>query len=466
MKKIAAIILLSVFSLFAQSATSPEAVARRLERVEKIYRGLEYNTTSFNDLKQKWIITDPTYIREIFNRFVVKNALRINGRKPTIAEIEKNAQHIYDADVFIDLRRRFYDDEIEVIRFFREPKMATADSSDYFFDPVTDYIFIKDILGNELYQDMKKQMYALNDITKTSFDYKPGYNFNIYMHLYRPEVMFWSTTTDDRNKYMVSAFGNWGNDHISFPGWYLPDYVAGFRLAYADSIVNSVPIVTYTAEAGIGIPTIFPDLGMQNTDSGRKLVNSGTGFYLKTDGKFLKAATPSLSNLNISLETYFTVGTKDGIDFKVPVGSRFFSNRNYVDLFFTEDNIVRLSDWGTFYAGIGTSAFDVKYYEVTSLTNVPSLAVSNFENGFRYAVASEIGLHNTGGLLSHNVGVLMNYNISEETGYLGLKASLMISNVFGAEFKIMSPIKMSSKASPAYRPDTYLVFSPIIRINY
>jgi hypothetical protein len=89
MKKTITIILLSVVTLFAQSATSPEAVAARRERVEKIYRGLEYNTTSFNDLKQKWIITDPSYIREIFNRFVVKNALRINGRKPTFAEIEK-----------------------------------------------------------------------------------------------------------------------------------------------------------------------------------------------------------------------------------------------------------------------------------------------------------------------------------------------------------------------------------------
>ena len=466
MKKTITIILLSVVSLFAQSSTAPEAVAARLARVEKIYRGLEYNTTSFNDLKQKWIITDPSYIREIFNRFVVKNALRINGRKPTLAEIEKNALYIYNADVFVDVRRRFYDDEIEVVRFFKEPKMATVDSSEYFFDPVQDYIFIKDILGNELYQDMKKQMYALNDITKTSFDYKPAYNFNIYMHLYHPEVMFWSSTTDNRNKYLLSIFGNWGNDRIAFPGWYYPDYVAGFRLAYADSIINSLPDVTYTAEAGIGVPAIFPDLGIQENGSGRQLINSGTGFYLKGSGKFLKAASSDLSDLDISLETYFTIGTKDGVDFKVPIGSRFFSTRNYVDLFFLQDNIVKLSDWGSFYAGIGASAFDVKYYEVTSLTSAPQLADSKFENGFRYSINSEIGLHNVGGLLSHNVGVLMNYNLSEETGYLGLKTSLMVSNTFGVEFKIMTPIRMSSVAAPAYRPDTYLIFSPMIRINY
>lgn len=466
MKKLIAIILLSAVSLFAQSTTSPEAVASRLERVEKIYRGLEYNTTSFNDLKQKWIITDPTYIREIFNRFVVKNALRINGRKPTLAEIEKNAQYIYDDNVFVDLRRRFYDDEIEVVRFFKEPKMATADSSDYFFDPVQDFIFIKDILGNELYQDMKKQMYALNDITKTSFDYKPAYNFNIYMHLYHPEVMFWSTTTDNRNKYFVSAFGNWGNDHIALPGWYFPDYIAGFKMAYADSIVNSLPDVTYAIEAGIGIPAIFPDLGLQDNGSQRKLENSGTGFFLKGSGKFLKGLSSDLSDLNISVESYFSIGTKSGSDLKKPLGSRFFSTRNYVDLFLLEDNILKLSDWGAFYAGLGGSAFDVKYYEVTSFNDAPSLTSSKFENGFRYSITSEFGLHNTGGLLSHNVGILMNYNLSEETAYLGMKTSLMISNVIGVEFKIMTPIRMSSVPQPAYRPDTYLVFSPIIRINY
>jgi len=207
-------------------------------------------------------------------------------------------------------------------------------------------------------------------------------------------------------------------------------------------------------------------LGGSDSSSGRKLVNSGTGFYLKGGGKFFKGKDTDLSNVDISLTTYFTIGTDKGADFKVPLGTKFFTTRNYVDLFIKQDDIARLSDWGAVFAGIGVSATDVKYLQITSMTEAPTIADSKFDNGFRYSVNSELGLANIGGLLSHSVGVILNYNISEETGYLGLKANLMVSNVFGFDFKIMTPIRMSSASQPAYRPDTYLVFSPIIRINY
>ena len=453
---------ISVCSLYAQ--TADQAVSPRVARIEKIYRSLEYNTTSFNDLKQTWIVTDPVYVREIFNRFVVKNALRINGRKPTLEEVEARANYIYNGNVFIDIRRRFYDDELEVLRFFKETRLATSDTSEYFFDAIKDFVFIKDILGNDLYLDLKKQMYALNDITKTSYDTKPAFNFNIYLHLYEPELMFWSTTTNGRNKYLASAFGTWGNDHISLPGWYFPDYVAGFRLAYADSIVNSIPVTTYSVEAGVGIPAIQPNIGVDNF-TGRKLEHSGPGFYLKAEGQPFKQISEKIPDFNVSLTAYFTIGTNKAVDFDLPVGSKFFSTRNYFDFFLRKDNLSHLSEWGNVYAGVGFSAFDVKYYQITGLPE-PVLANSIFENGFRYAITTEAGLSNVGGLLSHNVGVLFNYSLSEKTVYLGLKTGVMISNSVGFDFKVMTPIQVGGSLQPTYRSDTYLVFSPIIRINY
>ena len=94
--------------MFAQSADVDSSKFRRLQL---IYKDLEYNTIAFNDLKNTWVVTDPIYIREIFNRFIVKDALTINGKLPTESIINKKIQDIYNGDVFIELRKRYYDDE-------------------------------------------------------------------------------------------------------------------------------------------------------------------------------------------------------------------------------------------------------------------------------------------------------------------------------------------------------------------
>ncbi|MDP3148251.1 MAG: hypothetical protein Q8N83_03880, partial [Ignavibacteria bacterium] len=96
-------------------------------RLEKIYRNLEYNTTAFNDLKKTWVVTDPVYVRELYNRFVVKNALAIQGIKPSLETLQAKSRDIYDGNVFVELRKRYYDDEIEILRFFTESKLASQD---------------------------------------------------------------------------------------------------------------------------------------------------------------------------------------------------------------------------------------------------------------------------------------------------------------------------------------------------
>ncbi|MBU0561275.1 MAG: hypothetical protein KKD86_05285, partial [Bacteroidetes bacterium] len=90
----------------------------KFEYLDKIYRNLEYNTTAFNDLKRIWNITDPVYVREIYNRFIVENALLLDGKKPSMEMLKEKTKDIYRGEVFIELRRRYYDDEIEQLRFF------------------------------------------------------------------------------------------------------------------------------------------------------------------------------------------------------------------------------------------------------------------------------------------------------------------------------------------------------------
>ncbi|HRI48355.1 MAG TPA: hypothetical protein PK559_14715, partial [Ignavibacteriaceae bacterium] len=62
--------LLLVLSIQVGLYAQNEDSLARASRLEMIYRNLEYNTTAFNDLKKIWVVTDPVFIREIFNRFV------------------------------------------------------------------------------------------------------------------------------------------------------------------------------------------------------------------------------------------------------------------------------------------------------------------------------------------------------------------------------------------------------------
>lgn len=464
MNKLFLLLSLLTISVFGQSGEVPKDP--KAARLESIYRNLEYNTTSFNDLKQKWIVTDPVFVREIFNRFVVKNALRINGRKPTLNQLEQYAYHIYAGNVFIDLRRRYYDDELELIRFFKEERAASSDSSDYFFDGITDFVFIKDILGDELYVDLKKQIYAYNDITKSYFDNKPAYNFDIYLHLTEPEVMFWSATTNNRNKYLVSFIGRWGNDHISLPGWYASDYIFGLKLNYVDSLINNRPAKTYIGEFGIGIPTVQPDLGFDPEFTGRRLWHSGSSFYFKFIGSPLGLIWEPLSDIELNATGYFSLGENRSTDFKIPTITKFYSQRNYFDLFFRKNDLTTFSDLGAVFVGGGFSAFDVKYFGLNPAIPTLSLEKSTEGNGFKYGVSAEAGVKNDGGLLSHMLGMMLNYNITEGLGYFGFKLNFMITNSVGFDFKVMSALQFSDSGLPKYRSESYVVFSPVIKINY
>lgn len=462
MKKILAILFLLSVTAFSQGGLSTDP---KVERIQRIYRNLEYNTTSFNDLKQKWIVTDPVFVREIFNKFVVHNSLTINGKKPTEKEVEDNAEYIYNGDVFIDLRRRFYDDEVEMIRFFKE-RRNYIDTSEYFFDPIYDFVSIKDILGEKLYNDLKSQSYAMNDITKSYFDYKPAYNFNIYLHLIEPEVMFWNATTNNRNKYMVSVIGKWGDDRIGLPGWYHPDYIMGFKIAYEDSLVNNKEVISYSGAFGIGVPVSQPDLGIDTSFTGRKLQHTGTPFYLRFVGKPFQTLWSEIADWEVQTAFLFSIGLKKAADFNYVDTTQFYSTRNYFDIFFKKNNIGRLSDFGNLSAGFGVSAFDTKYYEFIPGEKNLSVLTGPDKNGFKYALNTEASLTNEGSVLSHDFTLQLNYNFSEKLVLFGVKFSALISNTLGFDIRIVSPILAGAKKLPAYRSDTYFVFSPVIRINY
>ncbi len=453
-------ILIALFLVAASFSQVPDSV--KLQRLKTIYRSLEYNTIAFNDLKNTWDITDPLFVREIFNRLVVANALRVNGKKPTLEFVKEKAKDIYDGKVFIELRRRYYDNEIELMRFFTESKLDSTRHT-YFFDPLTDNIQIRHILGDKVYDELKKQFYAFNDLTKTYYDSKDAYEFDINLQLFNPDLMFFSMTTNDRNKYLVSAIGRWGNDYIVLPGWYYPNYVAGLKLTYIDYLINSRPHYTYSVEVGMGMTAHQPTFDYNVLDAVR-LYNTGNSLYFKFDGNPLALFLDKVDNYNFQLLLSLAVTQFPASSFDLDYVSKFYSTRNYFAFVFTYKNIFNVMDLGWLNASASISGFDIYNY-LYSPKYSQLIDLEPDASKFKYNLNLGASLSNPSGLLHYNTGVLWNINFSDGYSYLGVKALLMLSNTIGFDFRFFTGFSFKGDL-PYYRQSTYLIFSPIIRINY
>jgi hypothetical protein len=435
-------------------------------RLEKIYRNLEYNTTAFNDLKKTWVVTDPVYVREIYNRFVVKNALMIQGIKPTLEILTEKSRDIYGGNVFVELRKRYYDDEVEILRFFTEAKLVTQDSSDYFFDEIHDYVFIKNVLGEEMYQDLKKQFYALNDLTKSSYDNKYSYNYDIYLHFFEPELMFWNATTNQKNKYLLSAIGRWGNDFISLPAWFYPDYVTGLKVTYIDYLINNRPNNTYILEMGTGLPTRQPVLGIEAEELSKRLFHTGANLYFKIMGNPLRLFWDDMLDIEVTLQGMLSLTQYKTKDFRLNYLTQFYSQRNYFSFFVRKKELLSFSDVGALGVGLGVSSYDIYHFlldpDQIKLTDLETNSKGKFKNN----LLAEVFISGEGGLLAHNLSTLFSYDYTESYGFIGFKMFFMLNNTFGFDFRYFTSYRFTTKPLPFYRTNSYLVFSPVIRINY
>ena len=459
--------LLFIFIIFTFSNIySQISDEKKFEYIDKVYRNLEYNTIAFNDLKKTWNLTDPMFVREIFNRFVVQNALRIDGKKPSADTLKKLVNDVFNGYVFIELKKRYYDDEIELLRFFTEATINEDTVKTYYFDEFNDPVYIKSVLGDKVYQDLKSKLYSLTDLSKTFYDSKEGYKFDIYFHVQNPELRFYQLTTNNRNKFLLSFIGRWGNDYIVMPGWYDAHYNIGVKLQYIDYLVNNQPNSAYNVEIGYSVDARWPGFGFVEGNYGRRLFSSGNNLYIHMDGNPLKLIWPKLNKFDLYFDGSFSMTEYTVKDYNVNYISQFYSNRNYLVFLVKYKNFANFMDLGNLQAGLGLAAFDIYQYYLD-----PSrLALINAKNSplgyFKNSIVSEIGVENYTGLLQHNIFLQLGYDLTDATGYFGLKTQFMLSNSIGFDFKFFKALAKPKNGLPFFRFDNYLVFSPIIRINY
>ena len=93
-------------------------------------------------------------------------------------------------------------------------KELQSENPNYLFDPIKDGFLLRDVVGEKVYDKIKSQGYFYSSLTKTNYDTKNGYFYDIYLNALEPHLMYWNTTSAARNKYLVYAFGKWGSDEV------------------------------------------------------------------------------------------------------------------------------------------------------------------------------------------------------------------------------------------------------------
>lgn len=463
MKKFS-LLLLSL--IFFQNGFSQETDSVTATNLKKIYNSLEYNTIAFNDLKEQWIVNDPVFIREIYNRFVVRNAFRINDKKVSREFLEQKTEDIYNGRILIEVRKRYYDDEIEFFGFIPEEEINQPVPK-YVFDPVVDGFYLREVLNDKIYDKIRNRDYYFDNLTKTDYDVKSGYYFDLKLNMLEPDIMYWNTTSNARNKYLLSFFGKWGDDRIMQPGWYANEYIFGSKVTYYSNISNNQQNYTYSVSLGTNAPASKPFVG---TAPAKPLYVSGKSLYIKISGDFMKYIDESLTDFDLSVETKYTfVDNTKTLDYgKKPAKFDFYSNKTYFVLEVMKRNLFNLFDFGQFELGGGLASADVHHlqYDPAAVKISDLQGTKSLFDKFSHFAFVDFGVARTGGLIQHNLHTLIGYNVQGGFGYFGVKMKVMLNDTFGMDIRYFNTYGVDKKKYDPWRYDSFLVFSPIIRINY
>ncbi len=419
--------------------------------LEKIYYNLEYNTSSFDDIKKQWIITDPELIRELSNKFIANNSVSVDGKNVNKEFIKELNNQIALGNVTISLRKRFYDNEIEYFAFI------SNNNNEPIFDPVLDGFYLQSIVGKELYKNLQGKTYFFVDLSKEEFSTKHGYNFDVNLNALHSTIMFWNTTANNQNKYLLSFFGDWGNESIHFAGWSFQQYFLGAQLTYYSKLPPDPRNYTYLVKFGTGVQTSVP---YQTTVPDIPLLKSGTNVYTKLSASIFS------KNFFLDLEAMMTLTDYTVSDFEFPKPMKYNSIRNFYNFNIRGINLANLADFGSLEGSFGIATHDFNEYEYDPAQGgiVDLTPYKGFMDRFNHFINGSIGVTKDGGLVQHKFEVFVGYN-PEKYGYYGFSLNMMLSNTFGFEIRMSNAFGLDNVKYP-WRMDSYLVFSPIFRINY
>ena len=445
--------------VLASSLYSQEIDTTRVyNELKGIYSNLEYNTSAFDNMKKRWVINDPELIRDLSNRFIANNYVKIDGKNTDQEFINRFNEEIYDGKVVVSVRKRYFDDEVEYFAFVNADESDTL-SDAALFDPVLSGFYLKAIIGDDLYAKVLDQSYFYTDTSVKKYYTRDGYNFDLYFNILNAHIMFWSTSSRYQDKYLLSIFQQWGSDEIYFPGWTFQQYFVGLQLTHYGKVSSDRRNYSYNVGIGTGIEKTG---GVFDYEPPEPMLKSG-------DNVFLRYSTSAFDrDMFFDFEGMVTMGSYGPENYDFDSTTNFYSIRNYFSLKFRSIKMFDVGDLGQFEASVGLSTYDMNYYQYDPNSDeiIDLIDYKDFLRRFNNTVNIEAGVSKVGGLLQHRI-ILFAGISPDQYGFYGAKINFMLSDTFGFDIRFAKSFGLETASyNQPWRDDSYIVFSPILRINY
>ncbi|MBX2991914.1 MAG: hypothetical protein KF749_12215 [Bacteroidetes bacterium] len=425
------------------------AQAQSKQELRALYDSLRVDTRAFDGIKERWVIVDPIIVREVFTQLKRRASTALAA--DSILKLIDNAEQLVTAtsgsEVQITSRKRYYDDEIELLEFEAEGKRLGS---------IRDYVLILDALGYETYTLVKTMRY------KDRFDATQGKRYDIYLSPLYSSIMLWSTSPTFE-WWRISLIGRLGNDHINLPFWFRSSVVAALELLYLDDVTvtdRNYNKFSITAGAEVGNNFSIPNQNEHSANSilkKRILQGSGENFFLRGTWTPEKRLNLLSNNPTERLELTFegSMAINEKTEYSKDVDT-FYSVRNSILL------MAQLKNVGLLHFGAGLAWHDV--HRITRIlrgTAYPG-RVEPVRNNFLPFL--EFGLSQDGKLLQFDITASINHNIDDGYGFLGVRSKLILSNKVGLDFRYYKAYRPS--LLPAWQYQSYILPSVIIRINF
>lgn len=208
-----------VFSGFAQIDSSSDNIWR-------IYESLEYSEGSNSDT---WFIGDRELVRDVIRKLMARGAIRDLHRNALRRETFQQLSSLLNQDYVEVMCVRRFDNEIQRLVLVSPYSPQVTDS----IAPIVDRIYLTEILGSQMYDQIKSKSYPLIGTSAHRFMTQQQTSFDVYLHLFNPHIMVWQDTQlipdagpmgspeaqwlTRQRRWAVSLFARMGHDYLSLP---------------------------------------------------------------------------------------------------------------------------------------------------------------------------------------------------------------------------------------------------------